>query len=328
MVVLKKQLNQVEIIGRLKEVKLEEGTNFRGNEEIKGYITVLVKDKDKENQIRVQIQERKYNAKGNISGLYSGAIKVRDEYVSMEEVNEITDATLIKVSGELTYREYYNNNDQLVKFNNIKGRFYHSMTKDQVIKAGGPKAIINVEAVVEGMREETDSEGLPTDRLVVNLMNVNYFGDEPNPNFSPLVPIEAIVESDISDALENLYNVGDTGKFTLKINNYPVEEDVDEEKIEQVSGFGNTEELNNNRAVTKFERNYEIIGGTEPFMDNKAFEEEDLEELAKWKEKAKRDLEEGYVPTAKIEQQAENAFGQSSKKEEKITIEDSDIPDF
>jgi len=327
MVVLKKQLNQVEIIGRLKEVKLEEGENSRGDEQIRGYITVLVKDKDRENQIRVQIQERKYNAKGNISGLYSGVIKVRDEYISMEEVNEVADATLIKVTGELTYREYYKE-DRLVKFSSVKGKFYHSMTKEQVIKVGGPKAIANIEAVVEGMREETDSSGLPTDRLIVNLMNVNYFGDEPNPNFSPLVPIEAIVESDISDTLENLYDVGETGKFTLKINNYAIEEEVNEEEIEQVSGFGNTEELNNNRAVTKFERNYEIIGGTEPFMDSKAFEEEDLEELAKWKEKAKRDLEEGYVPTAKIEQQAENAFGKTDKKEEKITIEDSDIPDF
>ena len=113
-----------------------------------------------------------------------------------------------------------------------------------------------------------------------------------------------------------------TGKFTIKVNNYAVEEEIEEDIQEEITGFGNTDELENDKNVTRFESNYEITGGTEPYMDDKAYDDEALEELNKWKELAKKNLEEGYVPQDK----QTNAF--EKKEEVDNTISDDDIPDF
>ena len=134
--------------------------------------------------------------------------------------------------------------------------------------------------------------------------------------------MKTIVDESLADVLEGMYDKGDTGKFTIKVNNYAVEEEIEEDIQEGITGFGNTDELENDKNVTRFESNYEITGGTEPYMDDKAYDDEALEELNKWKELAKKNLEEGYVPQDK----QTNAF--EKKEEVDNTISDDDIPDF
>ncbi len=320
-VLLKKQRNEATVIGRLKEVELEEINGREGRVFLKGHATVEVKEKGKTHNIRVQIFENKYKRDGNVSALYTGAKKLTDEYVSIANAEEGQEATLVKITGELDHRAYYDAEGQLREFSNIKGRFYHSLTKEQVIKERGPKAIVNIEAVVDNITEEI-KDGLPTGRLIVDLINTDWFGDEPNPNYSPLTPVRAIVDESLADVLEGMYSKGDTGKFTIKVNNYAVEEEIEEDIQKEITGFGNTDELENDKNVTRFESNYEITGGTEPYMDDKAYDDEMLEELNKWKELAKKNLEEGYVPQDK----QTNAF--EKKEEVDNTISDDDIPDF
>ena len=106
-VLLKKQKNEATVIGRLKEVELEEINGREGRVFLKGHATVEVKEKDKTHNIRVQIFENKYKRDGNVSALYTGAKKLTDEYVSIANAEEGQEATLVKITGELDHREYY-----------------------------------------------------------------------------------------------------------------------------------------------------------------------------------------------------------------------------
>ena len=119
-VLLKKQKNEATVIGRLKEVELEEINGREGRVFLKGHATVEVKEKDKTHNIRVQIFENKYKRDGNVSALYTGAKKLTDEYVSIANAEEGQEATLVKITGELDHREYYDAEGQHREFSNIK----------------------------------------------------------------------------------------------------------------------------------------------------------------------------------------------------------------
>src|SRR5699024_4803915 len=157
-----------------------------------------------------------------------------------------------------------------------------------------------------------------TGRLIVDVINTDWFGDEPNPNYSRLTPVRAIVAESLTDVLEGMYSKGETAKLTITANNSAVEEEMEEDMQETMTAIANTDELEKDKNVSRFESNYEITGGSEPYMDDKAYDNEALEELNKWKELAKKSLEEGYVPQDK----QTNAF--EKKEEVDNTISDDD----
>ena len=98
-----------------------------------------------------------------------------------------------------------------------------------------------------------------------------------------------------------------------------------DEVEEEVSGFGNTEELKD--VKRSFVNNLEVIGGTEAYNNGREYDESQIEEAREWRKKAIESLESGYVPT---ETPSKNAFGEGSKNEEtKATeVSDSDIDDL
>lgn len=320
---LKALKNEVVIIGRLKQVNLEEDTDRNGNERIKGDVIVQVKEKDKEHDIKLDVYSRKYKNDGNINGLYEGYKKVQDEYIPVQNVEDPKEADLVKIQGELGLREYVSQDGKHITFNNLRAKFFNRVDKDQVIRERGPKAIANVEVVIEGFKDIIDEEGLPTGGKKVNMFNVDFFGTL-NDRSKPIIPIECVLEEDLADTFENLYDKHDTGKLTLKINNYA--EEVDDEEVEkEISGFGVTEELEE-KVSKRFVNNLQIIGGSEPYQNGREYDEEMIKEAKKWRKKALDQLESGYVP------QEKNAFGEGSqpKKEEpkKEEVSEDSIPDF
>jgi len=322
---LRKQLNEVEVIGRLQSVELEEDSDVRGNERIKGNITVLVKEGDIEHNVRLSVYERKYTNSGNLSKLYEGVKKVQNEYTALADIEDVDnkEATLIRINGEVGFREYYTEDGTYVKFNNLRAKFYHSLTREQVIKARGPKAVIRLEGIVNKISDIIDREdNLPTGDKKLELINVNFFGKKPTENSKPIIPIEAIIPESLADVFESMYDERETGKFTLKINNYAVEAEAKEEV--ETSSFGNVEELGKD-VVTDFVNNYEVIAGTEPYMDDKAYDSDMLAEVKRWRERAKNSLEEGYIPKEK--QEALNAF-EKQVEAVKEEVLDDDMPDF
>ena len=128
------------------------------------------------------------------------------------------------------------------------------------------------------------------------------------------------VPENLADAFDDLYDTGDTGKFSLKINNYA--EEATEEDVQEVSGFGSTEGLS--EVKRNFVNNLEVIGGTEAYQEPRAYNDEQIEEAKQFRQKAIDALEGSYVPT---ETPSNNAFGQGSKTEEVKEVKADDESD-
>ena len=214
--------------------------------------------------------------------------------------------------------EYIGQDGNARRHNNVSAKFFNRLTEEQVKKAKGPKAKVVVEGIVTSIKDIIDDDGLPTDDKKLEFFNVDFY-KQLRDNARPIIPIEAIVPSDIAEKFEELYDEGDTGKFTLKINNYAVDAEP-EELQEEIDGFGDTEDLT--EVKRNFVNNFEVVGGTTPYADGREYDEEQIEEAKQWRQKAISDLESSYVPS---DIPNNNAFGEGSKEEKNNEISESDL---
>ena len=317
---LKALKNTVDVIGRVKEVNLELGTTRDGKENIKGNVVVLVEEsvngEARSHDIRVRVYSNKFKRDGNINGLYTGYETVMNEYKSIADVGDKKEADLVHVQGSLELNEYISQDGTKRSSNQVSGKFFNRITTDDVKKRRGPKAVATIEAVVEGIKDELDQDGLPSGNKKLSAFNVDFFG-ELRENSKPVIPFEAIVPENLADAFDDLYDTGDTGKFSLKINNYA--EEATEEDVQEVSGFGSTEGLS--EVKRSFVNNLEVIGGTEAYQEPRAYNDEQIEEAKQFRQKAIDALESGYVPQ---ETKSDNAFGQGATTEKPVSEEDID----
>ena len=317
---LKALKNTVDVIGRVKEVNLELGTTRDGKENIKGNVVVLVEEsvngEARSHDIRVRVYSNKFKRDGNINGLYTGYETVMNEYKSIADVGDKKEADLVHVQGSLELNEYISQDGTKRSSNQVSGKFFNRITTDDVKKRRGPKAVATVEAVVEGIKDELDQDGLPSGNKKLSAFNVDFFG-ELRENSKPVIPFEAIVPENLADAFDDLYDTGDTGKISLKINNYA--EEATEEDVQEVSGFGSTEGLS--EVKRNFVNNLEVIGGTEAYQEPRAYNDEQIEEAKQFRQKAIDALESGYVPQ---ETKSDNAFGQGATTEKPVSEEDID----
>lgn len=325
---LKALKNEAEVIGRVKSVDLELGETKDGKENIKGSVTILVEEsvngEVRSHDIRARVYSNRFKQDGNENGLYKGFKTVLDEYKSIEETGNKKEADLVRVDGSLELNEYIGQDGNVRRHNNVSAKFFNRLTEEQVKKAKGPKAKVVVEGIVTGIKDINDDDGLPTDDKKLEFFNVDFY-KQLRDNARPIIPIEAIVPSDIAEKFEELYDEGDTGKFTLKINNYAVDAEP-EELQEEIDGFGDTEDLA--EVKRNFVNNFEVVGGTTPYADGREYDEEQIEEAKQWRQKAISDLEDGYVPSSTP---SDNAFGEGSKDDKKKQEEpttDSDIDDL
>ena len=317
---LKALKNEVNVIGRVKEVNLEEGTTRDGKENIKGNVIVLVEEnvngEVRSHDIRVRVYSNKFKRDGNINGLYTGYETVMNEYKSIADTGNKHEADLVHVQGSLELNEFIGQDGSKHSNNQVNAKFFNRITTDDVKKRKGPKATVTLEAVVESIKDSLDSEGLPSGDKELSGFNVDFFGSLRD-NSRPIVPFKAVVPESLADAFDGLYDVGDTGKFTLKINNYA--EEASAEEVEEVSGFGNTEELKD--VKRNFVNNLEVIGGTEAYNNGREYDEEQIKEAKEWRQKALDKLEEGFVPSSTP---SDNAFGEGSKKEGEKVVKDDE----
>lgn len=321
MTTLKPMLNEVDIVGRVKEIDLQEGTTKTGKENISGTVTVLVKESVGEeirnHDIKVRVYSNKFKANGDINGLFSGYKTVKDEYKSIKDTGSEQEADLVHVQGSLELNEYIGQDGAKHSLNRVSAKFFNRIDKEQAKKLRGPKAIVKIEGVLTGVKPVLDSEGLPEDSRTIELMNVDFFG-ELRDDSKPIVVLDAYVPEEIAETFEDLYEKEETGKFTLKINNYA--EEAEPQDVEEISGFGDVEELK--KVKRNFVNNLELIGGTQPYQEPKAQSEEQVKEIKQWRKKALSSLEEGYVPEEKKKKE-ENAFGAVPVDED--SIEDLDF---
>lgn len=320
---LKPLLNEVDVVGRVKEVNLETGTTRDGKENIKGTVTILVKEsvegEVRSHDIRVRVYSNKFKKDGTLNGLYSGYETVMNEYKSIAETGNEQDADLVHVQGSLRLNEFIGQDGQRHSNVNVEAKFFNRIDKDKAKKLKGPKAIAKVESVITGIKDKLDEEGLPSGDKTLSAFNVDFFG-KLREGAKPVVPFDAVISEDLADSFESLYDVNDTGKLTLKINNYA--EEASEEDVQEVSGFGDTSELA--QVKRNFVNNLEVVGGTMPYQEPKAYDEEQIKEAKRLRQKAIESVEEGYVPQEK-KSETENVFGKVDISDDSSDIEDLDF---
>lgn len=301
---LREMINNVEIVGTIKNIDLRTGVSSAGKDYIGGKVDVEVREKDKINVITVRVFSLKLKRDGNENGLYKGYKTVMDEYHEGDKV---------RVTGSLRLEEYYTQQGSLTSYNSVSALFFNRIDEGQDFK---PKALATIEMVVEGFEQELDKEQLPSGRLEVEGFTVGYNGT--------IIPLRNMVISEqLGETFKSMYYPGTTGKITLKINNYAEVED-DEQQAETPTGFGSTERVESN-VVVNYVNNLEIIGGDLPYNDGaREYTPEMIEQAKKNRALAVQELQQQNMATS-----TPTGFGSSTPVENKpVTITEDDLPDF
>ena len=149
---LKALKNEVNVIGRVKEVNLEEGTTRDGKENIKGNVIVLVEEnvngEVRSHDIRVRVYSNKFKRDGNINGLFSGYETVMNEYKSIADTGNKHEADLVHVQGSLELNEYISQDGTKRSSNQVSAKFFNRITTEDVKKRKGPKAVATIAAAI------------------------------------------------------------------------------------------------------------------------------------------------------------------------------------
>ena len=274
---LREATNNVEVIGTVKKVDLEEKKSKTGKDMIIGSVIIEVKEENKVHNIKLKTFSMKLNKAGEVSGLFKGYKKVKDEYQVGDRV---------RATGSITLQEYYGQDGSLKSFNEIKALFFNRLEGDE---ANVPdRAIATVEMVIEGMTSEIEND-VPTGNLIVDSFTVDYFGN--------IVVLHGLkIGEELGAQFQGLYFPGSTGKITFKINNY-AEVSKEEIKTENVAGFGSQEKVEEN-IVTNYTSEFLITGGDLPYNDGvNEYTAEEIEQAHKNRELALQQLQQDASPS-------------------------------
>lgn len=250
MVELREGSNNVEIIGTVKKVKLEEKVSKNGKGLITGEVIVEVKEPslNRVNNIKVKLFQMKHKKDGSINGIFKGYKTVQEEWNPGDRC---------RINGSIDLNRYFNGQGQLVEFNEVKGLFCNRLEGEDANRPD--KAIATVDMIVRGITSELDADGIPTENLEVDAMSIAY-----GPKVVMLKNL--IIGKDLGPQFQQMYTPGTTGKITFKINNYA--EVTKEAAVPQENqlGFGVADRVEDN-VVTDYHSSFEIIGGDLPYND-------------------------------------------------------------
>lgn len=315
MIELHESSNDVEVIGKIKKIELEEKLSKTGRAMIIGYVDVEVEKDDKVNNIRCKVFSFKLKKDGHMNGLYKGYKTVADEY-------QVGD--LVRVTGQITSNEYYKQGT-LVQFNEVKAVFFNRLEEE-----ANHKALATLDMVIEGMVSEIDENGVPTGYMEVDAFSIGYNGT--------VIPLHNLkIGPELAPQFQGMYIPGSTGKITFSINNYAQLEKQEVETQAQ-PGFGTQERVEAD-IITNYVNNYEIIGGDLPYTDGvNNYTPQEIEQAHKNRELALQQLKDEAV---NIPSEPATGFGSngSLSEERKQEIDQAvdmleqkftgnDVPDF
>lgn len=310
---LRQLQNNVEIVGTLKSKELEVRTSKKGNRYMSGKLVIVCKfdGKIQEQTVRVFMMES--------SKIFRGIETVKNEYKSIEEHGE-ENADRIRVIGELTLNEYYNQQGHLVQFNEVKGIFFSRLNPED---NQPDKAIASIETVVEGFVEKLDKDGFPTGDYEVHGFTVGW-GNE-------VIELKnVVVGKELAQAFMDLYQPGSTGRLTYKLNNYVEVEKIEEVQQPATHGFGSTETVETSNVIRNYVNNIEIIGGDMPFFSSKEYTPEEIENAKRVRSLKLQQLQQ---PAPEVPQ-TNTGFGQGAPSPQDIANQMptgmgyDDMPDF
>lgn len=249
MLELREGSNNVEIIGTVKKVELEEKVSKNGKGFITGEVIVEVKEPslNRVNNIKVRLFQMKHKKDGSINGIFKGYKTVQEEWNPGDRC---------RINGSIDLNRYFNGQGKLVEFNEVKGLFCNRLEGEEANRHD--KAIATVDMIIRGITSELDSDGIPTENLEVDAMTIGY-----GPKVIMLKNM--IIGKELGQQFQQMYTPGTTGRITFKINNYA---EVVKAEVPQENqlGFGVADRVEDN-VVTDYHSSFEIIGGDLPYND-------------------------------------------------------------
>ena len=219
--------NEVIVEGLLSEISLElkeyeDKTNGTKREALAGFIKVLVDETIEGNpeklEVRVNFFANKLKNDGGINPSFTSVDKVRTEFKSVAAVGE-DEADYVRVNGaNISMNEYYNQEDKLVSFPQIRGSFVNRVKREDVV----PRATWELDLYINKMQPITDKDGVETGGLIVTGINVGY-GER-----AEVISVKTNQE-EIAKAIESSYEIGETVPMSGKVKFSSTTEEVLEE---------------------------------------------------------------------------------------------------
>lgn len=259
---LKQLKNNVEVVGLLKSKQLEikslpDGRNYMGGQLV---VQSIIDNKTHEYTIKIFTMMT--------SKFFAGIQTVKNEFKTIVEHGD--DADRIKVRGSLKLNEYYKNDDELIQYNEIRGNVFNRIDKNNDVQ---DVALASIEVVIESFSKMVDVNQLPIADMQINGFTVGW-------NSEVIELKNAIVKSDLVQAMQNLYVPNSTGRLLFKLNNYIVEQRTP-------NGFGSSYGIE--YEDKNYFNNMEVVGGDIPFFGPNEYS---LEEIAVAKQNRTNKLEE------------------------------------
>lgn len=222
--------NQVKIEGILSEVGLETATfNRKGQttECIRGTIKIRVEQDINGTMTTMEVPvsafASRYTNAGAENPAYNSLKDVMENYKSIAACGNIDDADRVRITnGSLQENVFYAKNGDLVNTSRISASFINKIAKNEC----KPEATFTATIVVGNKSDELDRDGIPTNRLNVNGVIIQY-GER-----ADLIKF-IVAKPDAKNHIEQYWNDGDTVRVQGKVNFSSKTEYIEEEV-----GFG------------------------------------------------------------------------------------------
>lgn len=295
---LKEQKNAVQIIGELKDIKLNWGKKDKnGREFVSGNLIVKVTNKHGVGEHRLNIMQYKTYKSGSENNFFKALKTIESKYNTIERDGQ---GTILKAMATIDENTYYNaSKDAMVEGITLKP-YKISSYKDEEADKVEQGVLASVGGYLDNIFK--DENGKVTCRLAT----VNFFGN--------LIPIQCEVKPELADAfLDNFENESTVKSFKLEIiKAAKVSEVAKSSNEDEFDGFGDCEEIGD-EVITDYINANMIIGGKPGFDPEINLDEEAVKEAYKQRELALASrLEEERAKKVEDDFSTEEGFGTDS----------------
>lgn len=295
---LKEQKNAVQIIGELKDIKLNWGKKDKnGREFVSGNLIVKVTNKHGVGEHRLNIMQYKTYKSGSENNFFKALKTIESKYNTIERDGQ---GTILKAMATIDENTYYNaSKDAMVEGITLKP-YKISSYKDEEADKVEQGVLASVGGYLDNIFK--DENGKVTCRLAT----VNFFGN--------LIPIQCEVKPELADAfLDNFENESTVKSFKLEIiKAAKVSEVAKSSNEDEFDGFGDCEEIGD-EVITDYINANMIIGGKPGFDPEINLDEEAVKEAYKQRELALASrLEEERAKKVEDDFSVEEGFGTDS----------------
>ena len=261
-----KSTNNVEVVGILSELNIEEKVTSDGRKYIQGEATVKVDQEYRgeltENEVVVRMFSMRNKKDGSPNRIYDNILNMRENFTSLAAAESPENASHVSISsGQLRESMYLDKSTNLPK----TGGFQISSNFMNKAKPGEEQhATFELSGVIGDIKDEIDNNGDETGRLIVKFIVVNFDGT--------VDVIDLIAEE--PTAVNHIRNNWETGETVCLAGVINMVKKVIETEIEQ--GFGKPIK----KHKTVFRRELVITSGSQSGLDEEFSYDGDAIKLA------------------------------------------------